>query len=100
MKILSTIRIDDWESKDWTLISVNIQYPNITDEQILADYDNEIIPISQELACGDNYLAEELRSEMYMSILTSKSNDKVINLTVAKHKAIEYLDKIMTDHRI
>ena len=63
----------------------------ILDQKIILDYNKDIVRIANELACGDNFLSEELLSEMYISVLKSKSDNKVVKLVVAKQKAIEYL---------
>lgn len=56
------------------------------------NYDKEISKIAWKLCCGDPFLAEELRSEMYIAILSSKTNkNKAFHLKEAKCRAIDYL---------
>jgi len=56
------------------------------------DYDKEIAHIAWKLCCGDPLLAEELQSEMYITILSTKTvKDKAFHLKEAKCRAIDYL---------
>lgn len=56
------------------------------------DFDKDIRRIAWKLCGGDSFLAEELISEMYISILSSKGDkSKVFYLKEAKYRAIDYL---------
>jgi len=65
------------------------------------DYDECICKIANKLSYGDRFLAEELRSEMYITLLTShvpqcngeEDNNKsiAIHLKEAKCRAIDYM---------
>lgn len=58
----------------------------------IEDYDKEIRSIANKLCGGDKSLAEDLRNEMYISILTSEpSRSKPEKLRKAKFRAIDYL---------
>lgn len=55
-------------------------------------YDREIKIISRWLARGDRFLAEELRNEMHIAIMTMEPNPDVrFCIRVAKCRAIDYL---------
>jgi hypothetical protein len=54
--------------------------------------DREIQMIARRLCNGDMFLAQELRSEMYIAILSLEVGlDKALYLRVAKCRAIDYL---------
>ena len=56
------------------------------------EYDKDIRRIAWKLCGMDLFLAEELRSEMYISILSSKGiKSKAFYLKEAKCRAIDYL---------
>jgi hypothetical protein len=56
------------------------------------EYDKVICKIANKLSYGDRFLAEELRSEMYITILSSKDNkSKAAYLREAKCRAIDYM---------
>jgi|GEM_PF-2036879 len=56
------------------------------------EYDKEIQMIARRLCNGDRSLAQELRSEMYIAILSLEAGqDKALCLRVAKCRAIDYL---------
>jgi len=56
------------------------------------EYDKEIQMMAKRLCNGDRFLAEELRSEMYIAILSlGVGQDKALCLHVARCKAIDYL---------
>lgn len=56
------------------------------------DFDKDIQRIAWKLCRGDSFLAEELRSEMYVSILSSNGiKSKAFYLKEAKCRAIDYL---------
>jgi len=59
----------------------------------MSGYDKQIKEIAEKLAYGDSFLAEELRSEMDLSVLTSKLADRETVLSIARLKAVDYLDK-------
>lgn len=72
---------------------VDVINEEIRQEKIIATYDIDIKQMADVMAHGDTFLAEELRSEMYIAVLSSKINDKSLNLVGARKKAVEYLDK-------
>jgi hypothetical protein len=74
----------------YTDISAN---PKIRAITIISSYDDDLRNIANELSHGDTFLSEELRSEMYIYILTTLETSKSINLENAKQKAIDYLSK-------
>jgi DNA-directed RNA polymerase specialized sigma24 family protein len=56
------------------------------------EYDKEIQMIARRLCNGDRSLAQDLRSEMYIAILSLEAGqDKALCLRVAKCRAIDYL---------
>jgi hypothetical protein len=58
----------------------------------VTEYDNAICKIANKLSYGDRFLAEELRSEMYITILSSEDNkSKAEYLREAKCRAIDYM---------
>lgn len=58
----------------------------------IKEYEKDIRIIAHKLSKGNEFLAEDLRSEMYISILTSGAEkDKSLCLRKAKCKAIDYL---------
>ncbi len=58
----------------------------------IKDYDKEIKVIAYKLANGNEFLAEDLISEMYITIFTSGfDKDKSLCLREAKYRAIDYL---------
>ena len=58
----------------------------------ILDYDESIRRIACKLSHGDKFLAEELRSEMYITLLTSKDGkSKAGYLREAKCRAIDYM---------
>ena len=59
----------------------------------MSEYDKQIKEIAEKLAYGDSFLAEELRPGMYLSVLTSKLADRETVLSIARLKAVDYLDK-------
>ena len=65
---------------------------------LISSYEKDVTEIAKELARGDVFLAEELRSEMYIFLLTSKSDDKVINMDGAKKKATIYMETYFTSN--
>lgn len=65
----------------------------------ITEYDKDIRGIAYKLANGNEFLAEELRSEMYMVILTSGANkDRSKCLREAKCRAIDYLRSKAMSH--
>ena len=60
---------------------------------VISVYDEDIRNIADELSHGDKFLAEELRSEMYIYILTALEASKSLNLANARQKAIDYLSR-------
>ena len=60
--------------------------------QYSVEYDQDIRKIANWLANGDKFLAEELRSEMHIAILTlDAEKSKAVCIRTAKCKAIDYL---------
>ncbi len=58
----------------------------------LEEYDKQIRKIAAKLYYGDRFLAEELISEMYISILSSEGGkSKELYLREAKFRAIDYI---------
>ena len=66
----------------------------------IMEYDKSICKIANKLSYGDRFLAEELRSEMYITLLTSRvppcngrkdDKSKAVHLREAKCRAIDYL---------
>ena len=58
----------------------------------IKEYHKAIRGIAWKLCGGDSFLMEELRSEMYISILSSKEDkNKAFYLKEAKCRAIDYL---------
>ena len=56
------------------------------------EYDQDIQAIANWLANGDKFLAEELRNEMHIAILTlGEEKPKSVCIKTAKCKAIDYL---------
>jgi hypothetical protein len=64
------------------------------------DYDESICKIANKLSHGDRFLAEELRSEMYITLLTSQipqcngekdDRSKAVHLRELKCRAIDYM---------
>jgi len=56
------------------------------------EYDESIRKIANKLSHGDKFLAEELRSEMYITLLTAKDGkNKAAYLREAKCRAIDYM---------
>jgi hypothetical protein len=64
------------------------------------EYDESIRKIANKLSYGDRFLAEELRSEMYITLLTSHvppcnggkdDKSKAVHLREAKCRAIDYM---------
>ena len=56
------------------------------------EYDKGIQAIARRLSNGDNFLAEELRSEMHIAILSmEEGQDKSYYFRAAKNKAIDYI---------
>ena len=54
-------------------------------------YDKEIQKIARRIARGDSFLAEELRNEMHIAMLSMDLDQpKHILLCVVKHKAMDY----------
>ena len=65
----------------------------------IKDYEKEIKFIAYKLANGNKFLAEDLISEMYITILTSKANkNKSLCLREAKYRAIDYLRSKSISH--
>ena len=57
-----------------------------------SEYDREIQIIARKLSNGDSFLAEELRSEMYIAIMDMEmGHDKAFYLVMARYRAIDYL---------
>ena len=65
--------------------------PNVI--SVISEYDDDIRSIADELSNGDTFLSEELRSEMYIYILTTLEASKSLNLAEARQKAIDYLSR-------
>lgn len=58
----------------------------------IEEYDKPIRRIAAKLSYGDRFLAEELVSEMYISILSSEEGkSKELYLREAKFRAIDYI---------
>ena len=56
------------------------------------EYDREVRIIAGKLSNGDSFLAEELRSEMYIAIMDMEvGRDKAFYLMMARYRAIDYL---------
>lgn len=63
------------------------------------EYDKEIKGIAYKLSKGNQFLAEDLRSEMYISLLTSGADkDKKSSIREAKCRAIDYLRSKAMSH--
>ncbi|MEK7399581.1 MAG: hypothetical protein AAB116_21780 [Candidatus Poribacteria bacterium] len=58
----------------------------------IEEYDKPIRKIAAKLSCGDKFLAEELISEMYITILSSEDGKSMsLYLREAKFRAIDYM---------
>jgi hypothetical protein len=63
-----------------------------TISELIRNCDKEIAEFAKSLSHGDSFLAEELRSEMYIALLGMKGGATFQNINAAKAKAIQYLD--------
>lgn len=65
----------------------------------IEEYEKEVKIIANKLANGNEFLAEDLMSEMYLAILTSGVNkNKTLRLREAKYRAIDYLRSKAISH--
>ncbi len=58
-------------------------------------YNSKIKEIADKMSHGDTFLAEELRSEMFISLLTDKTEEEPTRLNNARQRAREYLSKTL-----
>lgn len=57
-----------------------------------SEFDEGFQAIAKKLSNGDHFLAEELRSEMHIAVLSMETGrDKAYYFRAAKNKAIDYL---------
>jgi hypothetical protein len=74
---------------------VDVIDEKVRQEKIIAVYDKDIKQMANTMSHGDTFLAEELRSEIYITILSDYKSDLLFEdkLIYAFAKAKEYLSK-------